>query len=99
MAFKKGDKANEKKAEAKLQIEVKRAKELENVIMFDMVINGITIYGCSYRELERKDGSSSFVKIGFPSRKGSDGYYYNQVYVKLNDEDIDVIEKGIEAVL
>ena len=99
MAIKKGDNKNDKKAEAKLQIEVKRAKELENVIMFDMEINGIMIYGCSYRELERKDGSGSFVKIGFPSRKGSDGNYYNHVYVKLSDDDIDAIEKGIEALI
>lgn len=98
MAIKIGDKS-EKKVEAKLQIEVKRAKELKNVIMFDMEINGIMIYGCSYRELERKDGSGSFVKIGFPSRKGSDDNYYNHVYVKLSDTDIDVIEKGIEALI
>lgn len=82
-------------------IEVTRANELKdkNVIMFDMIVNGVTIYGCSYRELERKDGSGSFAKIGFPSRKGSDDKWYSHAYFKISDADIDAIEKGIEAVL
>lgn len=82
-------------------IEVTRANELKDkdVIMFDMKVNDVTIYGCSYRELQLKDGSGSFAKIGFPSRKGSDDKWYSHAYVKLSDADIDAIEKGIEAVL
>ena len=82
-------------------IEVTRATEIKgkDVIMFDMKVNDVTIYGCSYRELERKDGSGSFAKIGFPSRKGSDDKWYSHAFVKLSDADIDAIEKGIEAVL
>ena len=90
-----------KKKEAKTeshQIEVVRTKLLENVIMFDMTVNGVTIYGCSYKTLHRKDNDEAFAKIGFPSRKGKDDKYYNHVYVKLSDEDIETIEKGIEAI-
>lgn len=92
-------KKNTEKAAEKLQIEVTRAKDLadKNVIMFDMVVNGVTIYGCSYREMQKKDGSGSFAKIGFPSRKGQDDKYYNHCYVKLTDDDITEIERGIEA--
>ena len=79
-------------------IQVLRTKLLEDVIMFDMIINGVTIYGCSYRTLTRKDDGSTFAKIGFPSRKGKDGNYYNHVYVKLSEHDINDIELGIEAV-
>lgn len=92
-------KKNTEKAAEKLQIEVTRAKDLadKNVIMFDMIVNGVTIYGCSYREMQKKDGSGSFAKIGFPSRKGPDDKYYNHVYVKLTDDDITEIERGIES--
>lgn len=93
----KGKKSEEKKTENH-SIEVTRTKLLEDVIMFDMVVNGVTIYGCSYRTLSRKDGSGTFAKVGFPSRKGKDDKYYNHVYVKLTEEDIETIEKGIEAV-
>lgn len=91
------------KAEAQatqFEVEVTRAKELDNgTIMFDMVVNGVSVYGCSYKTLKRKDNGEEFAKIGFPSRKGSDGKYYNQVYFKINDDLVKVIEKAIEAVL
>lgn len=90
-------KKTENKTEAH-KIEVIRAKLLENVIVFDMTVNGVTIYGCSYKILHRKDNDEAFAKIGFPSRKGKDDKYYNHVYVKLSDEDIETIEKGIEAI-
>ena len=94
MAIKKSNKAAEE-AKATYQIEVTRAKELDNCIMFDMIVNGVQIYGCSYRTLSRKDGSGDFAKIGFPSRKGKDGKYYNECYFKVTDELVDVIENGI----
>ena len=99
MAINKKNTENKKEDAAKLNIEVTRAKDLKdkNVIMFDMVVNGVTIYGCSYKEINFKDKEGSFVKIGFPSRKGADDKYYNHCYVKLSDEDITNIERGIEA--
>lgn len=90
---------NIEKAAEKLHIEVTRAKDLidKNVIMFDMIVNGVTIYGCSYREMKYKDKEGTFAKVGFPSRKGPDDKYYNHCYVKLTDDDITEIERGIEA--
>ena len=90
-------KKNENKV--KYDITVKRAKEFDKCIMFDMEVNGIMIYNCSYRTLSRKDGSGDFAKINFPQRKGNDDKYYNHVYFKITDDMIDQIEKGIEAVL
>lgn len=99
MAIKRSNKAAEE-AKQSFQIEVTRAKELDNgTIMFDMIANGINIYGCSYKTLSRKDGSGDFAKIGFPSRKGSNDQWYNHVYFKITDAEVDVIEKGIEALL
>lgn len=89
-----------KKEEKKLEyvITVTRAKELDNgTIMFDMIANGVMIYGCSYKVLSRKDGSGDFSKVGFPSKKGSDGKYYNQAYFQIDDSIMEQIEKGIEA--
>ena len=94
-----------KKAKAEAEatqydIQVTRAKELDNgTIMFDMTVNGVQVYGCSYKTLKRKDNGEEFAKIGFPSRKGSDGKYYNQAYFKIDDDLVKVIEKAIEGVL
>lgn len=77
------------------EIEVTRAKELENVIMFDMKVNDVTIYGCSYRVLTRKDTGEEFGKVGFPSKKSGD-IYYNHAFVKLSSADIENIEKQLE---
>ena len=62
---------------------VVRANEFkENRIFFDLVLNGVTIYGCMV--VGYKDGEF----ISFPSQKSSkDGNYYNVVYAKLSNED------------
>lgn len=101
MAIKKNAKVEAaEEAKKSYQIEVKRAKELENgTIMFDMEANGVMIYGCSYKILTRKDNGEEFAKIGFPSRKGSDGKYYNQAYLRVDADTLAVIEKGIEALI
>lgn len=84
---------------SELKIEVTRAKELENVVMFDMNVNGVTIYGCSYKTLTRKDNGEEFVKIDFPSRKGNDGKYYKHAFVKLSEADVKTIEEQLNALV
>ena len=82
------------------QIIVNRAHELDNgTIMFDCKVNDVQIYGCSYKMLSKKDGSGEFAKIGFPSRKGSDGNWYNEAYFFVTEDDLEAIEKGIEEKL
>jgi hypothetical protein len=88
-------KKTEEKEVINHEIEVTRAKELENVIMFDMKVNDVTIYGCSYRVLTRKDTGEEFGKVGFPSKKSGDNYY-NHAFVKLSSADIENIEKQLE---
>lgn len=66
-------------------VKVTRAKEVqEGSVAFDMVVNGVTIYGCWYREGE-KDGEEYQI-INFPSQKGKDGKYYNIAWFKIEDE-------------
>ena len=88
------------KEERSYEINVTRAHELDNgTIMFDMEVNGVTIYGCSYKVLTRKDNGEEFAKIGFPSRKGSDDKWYNNVYFKITDAIVETIEKQLDALV
>ena len=71
-------------------IEVKRANKVgkgkDSVVFLDMVVNGVTIYGC--RIIEGKKGDF----IAFPSHKSSkDDKYYNHVWVDLSDEETEQI--------
>lgn len=90
-------KTKAKAAEEKYEIEVLRAHEFKSGdISFDMKVNGVTLYNCTYMN-ESEKVKQPFVS--FPSRKGSDGKYYSYVWFKISDETLAEIEKGIEAVL
>lgn len=75
-------------------MDVTRAHAFDNGgAVFDAIINGITIYGL--RVVEGKNGDF----ISFPARKGSDGSYYNHVWVKLTDDDTKELISQVEKVL
>ena len=97
MAINRKSSAKTEDAKVTLNIVVKRAKDLEKVIMFDAEINGIMIYGMSYRT-GTKDGRD-WTLVDFPSRKENDGKYYHYCYVKLDTADVENIEKQIEALI
>ena len=78
------------------EIKVTRVKELDNVIMFDMIVNDVTIYGCSYKVLTNHETKEEFGKVGFPSKKSGDTWY-NQAYFKISAADLETIEKQLEA--
>lgn len=83
-----------KETESTLQIEVTRAKQFKDGgTVFDMVVNDVSIYGC--RVVEGKKGDF----ISFPAYKGSDGKYYSHAYVKLSQEDTDLIVKQVEDMI
>ena len=67
---------------SKNTIKVTRAREFENGgLVFDMVVNGVTIYGCQWVEGE-KDGRD-YAFVSFPSRQSKkDKKWYNIAYVK-----------------
>lgn len=67
-------------------VKVTRAKEVqEGQVVFDMVVNGVTVYGCWYREGTSKKGEP-YQMVSFPSQKGSDGKYYNHCWFKIEDD-------------
>ena len=82
------------------EIEVLRAYELDNgTIMFDMAANHVIVKGCAYKPLTRHDNGEEFNKIDFPSKKGKDGKYYNEVFFQITPETMEKIEKGLEEKL
>lgn len=79
----------------KLSVNVKRAKEFPSGdVGFDVEINGVTIYGCIYKQTEK----GSFVS--FPAKKSEkDGKYYNHVYVKIDENTLKDIEEQLSSLL
>lgn len=97
MAINKSKKQDET-AKVTYNFEVKRAKDLDKVIMFDWEVNGIMIYGMAYRTGKTKEGKD-YTLVSFPSRKGNDDKYYNHCWFKITDEMLGEIEKQIEALI
>ena len=103
---KKTEKPAEQAQAQALTIEVLRAKDFtkddakenECSIVFDMKVNGVTIYGCWYRTGSDKNGED-YEMVSFPYQKGKDGKYYSHAYVQLQQSDIDLISKQIESLL
>ena len=80
-------------------IEVVRATQFKTGnIGFDMIVNGVKIYGCIYMQGTSKKGNE-YAFVNFPQRKGDDGNYYNHVFVKLSEKDEETIEKALEAMV
>lgn len=100
----KAKKTEAKEKQERVNIEI-RSMEVKNVrvvagkngdlVFFTLELNGVTIYNC--RVATGKNGDF----ISFPQYKGSDGKYYNNVYVSLSDEDsakiLEEIQKQIDA--
>ena len=88
--------ATTKKETTNLKLEnfdVTRANMVGETVFFDLVINGITVYGC--KVCEGKNGDF----ISLPSRKGKDDKYYSIVYFRLSDEDQKIILDTVEKML
>lgn len=83
-----------KEAESTVQAQVTRAKQFDDGgVMFDMVVNGVSIYGC--RVVEGKNGDF----VSFPSYKAKDGKYYSHAYIKLSDVDTKNIVSQVEDMI
>lgn len=76
----------------KKEIKVTRAHAYKDQLFFDMVVNGVSIYGC--RLVDGKKG----VFVSFPSRKGTDGKYYSYAYIDLAEDEVKEIAEQIDAI-
>lgn len=76
------------------ECEVKNVRVVDgkngDLVFFTLAINGVTIYNC--RVATGKNGDF----ISFPQYKGSNGTYYNNVYVSISDEDSNRILEEIQ---
>ena len=80
--------------EVAVEAKVTRAKQFKDGgVVFDMVVNGVSIYGC--RVVEGSKGDF----ISFPSYKGSDNKYYSHAYIKLSEDDTKNIITQVEDML
>ena len=73
-------------------LKVREMKKSNNV-SFDLVLNGITIYGCFV--ISGKNGNF----ISLPQRAGNDGKYYSIVWAPMSQEDQNAIIAEVERLL
>lgn len=86
-------KMKKKDVNVEVNAKVVRANQVDDLVFFDVEINGVTIYGC--KVVEGKNGDF----ISFPSHKGKDGKYYNYAYIKLTDEQAKDIISQVENMI
>lgn len=99
-AAKTAKKEKEDAPQIEYNVEVTRAKSFDNGISIDMVCNGVKIYGAWYRTYEdRKNPGDEKAFIGFPSRQGNDGKYYQHCWFPISEDLLQDIEKQIEVKL
>lgn len=92
----------EKAEEIQYKAEVVRVHDLskdgKTCISFDMIVNGVKINGCFYREGEKEGKAYEFIAL--PSTKNEkDGKYYPVVSFKISDDLKKDIENQIESML
>ena len=99
--------ASDKTETANATIEVLRARQTkkDNLVVFDLKVNEVSIYGCFLKEVTiKKDGKrykagdTAYI-ISFPSYKGTDDKYYNYCYYPLTEQDEQFIIESIKKVL
>lgn len=73
-------------------LKVREMKKSDNV-SFDLVLNGITIYGCFV--ISGNNGDF----IALPQRAGNDGKYYSIVWAPMSQEDQNAIIEEVERLL
>lgn len=74
-------------------LSVSHVKEWDNGVTFTLNVDRVSIYGC--RIVSGKNGDF----ISFPSRKGSDGKYYNHAYIDLTDTELKVVFDMVRSAL
>lgn len=74
-------------------LSVSHVKEWDSGVTFTLNVDRVSIYGC--RIVSSKNGDF----ISFPSRKGSDGKYYNHAYIDLTDTELMVVFDMVRSAL
>lgn len=90
--------------QANIEVTAARTTKNNNTVMFDMKYNGVSISGCSLREVickkdgeKHKAGDKCYI-VGFPQRKYNDKYY-NIVWAPISSNDTAEICKQVKEKL
>lgn len=81
-----------------------RTTKNDQIVMIDMLVNGIEIKSCMIKEITvTKDGSKykkgdTCYVLNFPSEKSGDKYY-NRVWFPISNENMDEILKQTQNLL
>ena len=93
----KGEQAQERTFCEVRECEVKNVRVVDgkngDLVFFTLTINGVTIYNC--RVATGKNGDF----ISFPQYKGTNGTYYNNVFVSLSNEDSAEILDAVQSAI
>lgn len=92
---------NESKEEKKMNydVTVTHVRVKDKKILFDLVVNGVTIYNMTYREYTNKQGGDGTM-LTFPSYKNGDKYYNNvffPIYKEIKELIVKEIEKAVRS--
>lgn len=84
-------------AEVTKEIAVENARVLTykdtTTVLFNMIVNGVTIYGC--KVVEGKNGDF----VSFPQTKDKNGKYWNVAYVKLTEQETKEVLEMVEVMI
>ena len=92
---------NESKEEKEMNydVTVTHVRVKDKKILFDLVVNGVTIYNMTYREYTNKQGGDGTM-LTFPSYKNGDKYYNNvffPIYKEIKELIVKEIEKAVRS--
>lgn len=90
---------NESKEEKKMNydVSVTHVRKKDKKVLFDLVVNGVTIYNMTYREYKNSNGEEGTM-LSFPSYKNGEKYYNNvffPIYKDIKDFIVKEIEKAV----
>lgn len=77
---------------------LKISSQTEKKLRFNARVNGVTIYGMQYIEYVTKEGQPGSI-IAFPSYKGNNEQFYNNVWFPISNELKAEFVKQLEAML
>ena len=101
----------EKKADAaekidfNIKVEAARTTSDNNIVMIDLIVNGVSIKSCMLKEVTvkkdgevHKKGDTCYI-VQFPSYKGKNGKYYNHCWFPMTNDDLEGIVHQTESLL
>lgn len=92
------------KIEYNITVTAARATKNDQIVMVDLLVNGISIKSCMLKEItvtkdgtKYKKGDTCYV-LNFPSEKSGDKYY-NRVWFPVSNENMDTIIGQVQSLL